>query len=412
MKRRILTVVLILCLVLTAAAVAAVGTEGAVDPNAISQVQLNFDGGNVPVCPYCGTQPENGWTALDTDITQWQRLNGHYYLTGDRTNSSYYGVVGGNACVYFGDYDVTAANQFAFQVEGGTLTLMGRGDVTGNHNSSMNVGGTIDVVGGTLNLCGGTYRKGVVNGCAVLTMRSGAGTVHMYEGTTICEGNADIGNGGNVRIASGSAFYMHGGQIRDGIAVCGGNIAVEHEAAIFHMYGGTVSGGFAQLADGSDNDGETYALGGNIYVSAGSVKQEKGASISGGTAYTGGNIYFTGGKTVELAGTVSGGTAKTGGNLDIRAYSKAVLSAGAMVSGGTADYDGGNIQLYHATLEIAGGNVSGGTAGRWGGSIFADGENSQVLLRAGNISGGETTVPMAAISAWIIRLHWKLPAVQ
>lgn len=387
MKKRILLTILGAVLLLAATVCATAKTPD--DYNSVSQAVLDFTG-ETPVCPYCGTAPAEGWTALDKDITQWQRLDGHYYLAGDRTNSSYYGVVGGNACVYLGDYNITAANEYAFQVEGGTMTLIGRGEVTGNHNVSNTVGGTIDVVAGTLNLCGGTYKKGIVNGCAVVTQRNAASTVNMYEGTVICEGNAETESGGNVRIGDGSAFHMYGGEIRDGVAQRGGNVAVTGENALLRMYGGVVSGGKAQLPNGADNDGENYGLGGNIYVAQGSFRQDKGAAISNGAAFTGGNIYYASAETATLAGTVIGGTGKTAGSIDLRG-GKLILAEGAVVSGGNASYDGGNIQVYLAILEVSGGNITGGKAGRWGGNIVADGGNTQVVITAGKISGGEST---------------------
>lgn len=390
MIKRFFAVLFTVCLLLAVAVTVSAENPGGTDPNTISQVVLDFSDG-VPVCPYCGVQPAGGWIPLDEDITQRQDLNGHYYLTGNRTITGYYGVDGGSACIYLGNYNVAATRDYAFQVDNGTMTIMGRGQVTGNHNKYAGVGATVDVVGGTLNLCGGTYSKGVTNACAVVTLRSGSGTVNMYDGTVICDGYADAGNGGNVRISSDATFNMHGGEIRDGSAVSGGNIAIDADGGVFNMYGGTVSGGIAQLADGTDNDGEVYALGGNIYVARGTMNQSQGAAISGGLAYTGGNIYFAGGKTATLAGTVSGGTGKTAGNINLRNGSTMILSEGAMVTGGVATFDGGNIQVYKGVLEITGGTLTGGKAGRWGGSIFADGANARVTLNSGKISGGETT---------------------
>lgn len=393
MKKRMITAVLIIALLVVGVFVASAAGEGALDPNAISGVVLDFAAGNNPTCPYCGVQPDGGWTALDSDISQWQRLNGHYYLTGDRTNTSYYGVVGGSACVYFGDCNITS-DVFAFQVEGGVLTLMGKdGTVTGNYNVTNAVGCAIDVVGGTLNLCGGTYKKGLPNDCALLTIRKAGSIVNMYEGTVLAEGNAWDNHGGNVRLSADATFNMYGGEISAGQATCGGNIALKSDGAVFNMYGGSVIDGKAQLSGGSLSDAEKdlYALGGNIYVEKGQLIQHKGAAITGGSAYTGGNIYYDAGNTAQLAGTVSGGSGYTAGNIDLRGNSTMILQSGALISGGEARYDGGNIWVYQATLELDGGNITGGKAGRWGGSILADDEDAAVIVRSGKISGGEST---------------------
>ena len=388
-----ITAVLIIALLVVGVFVASAAGEGALDPNAISGVVLDFAAGNNPTCPYCGVQPQDGWTALDSDISQWQRLNGHYYLTGDRTNASYYGVVGGSACVYFGDYNITS-DVFAFQVEGGVLTLMGKeGTVTGNYNVSNAVGCAVDVVGGTLNLCGGTYKKGLPNDCALLTVRKTGSVVNMYEGTVLTEGNAWDNHGGNVRLSADATFNMYGGEISAGQATYGGNIALKSDGAVFNMYGGSVIDGKAQLSGGglSDTENDLYALGGNIYVEKGQLIQHKGAAITGGSAYTGGNIFYDAGNTAQLAGTVSGGSGYTAGNIDLRGNSTMILQSGALISGGEARYDGGNIWVYQATLELDGGNITGGKAGRWGGSILADDKDATVIVRSGKISGGVST---------------------
>ena len=393
MKKRI--VIAFLCVVLVAAAafMAVAQNQGALDPNAISQVALEFDGGKNPVCPWCGVQPENGWTALDTDIDSWQRLNGHYYLTADRANSSYYAVVGGNACVYLNGSDITAKDIYAFQVDGGALTVMGTGNVTGSYTAYSSVGATVDVVSGTLNLCGGTFSKQASSANAVLTVRGNGSTVNMYAGTAVENGNANNFEGGNVRITAAAVFNMYGGTVSAGQAYCGGNVAVMAAGAQFNMYGGSVIDGKAQLSGGDlyNTEEALYARGGNVYVTKGQLTQAKGASISGGSAYTGGNIYYDSAAGAALAGTVSGGDGYTAGNIDLRGGGKMSINTGAVISNGTARYDGGNIQVYKATLELNSGTVTGGTAGRWGGSIMADGSGTVVDIRGGNISGGEST---------------------
>lgn len=393
MKKRILIALLCVVLVAAAAFMAVAQNQGAAEPNTISQMLLKFGGSNNPVCPYCGVQPENGWTALDTDIDSWQRLNGHYYLTADRANSSYYAVVGGNACVYLNASNITAKNSYAFQVEGGTLTVMGTGNVTGSYTAHSGVGATVDVVSGTLNLCGGTFSKQASSANAVLAVRGNGSTVNMYAGTAVENGNANNFEGGNVRITAEAAFNMYGGTISGGQAYCGGNVAVMAANAQFNMYGGSVIDGKAQLSGGDlfNADEEQYARGGNIYITKGKLTQTKGAAISGGSAYTGGNIYYDSTAAATLSGTVSAGNGYTAGNIDLRGGGKMTIDTGAVISNGNARYDGGNIQVYKATLELNGGTFTGGTAGRWGGSIMADGSGTVVDIRSGNVSGGEST---------------------
>lgn len=392
MRKKLLTAIMIL-LLLCAGVIAASATDtGPVDPNKICQ-QLTTSGLTDSVCPYCGVQPEGGWTALDTDITAWQRLNGHYIVRSALNNASYYAVLAGDsACVFLNGQEITTTDSYAFQVEGGTLTVMGSATVTGDFKSGSSVGATIDVVSGTLNLCGGTYRKSTGSSNAVVAVRGDGCTVNMYNGTAIEEGNSYHYEGGNVRLTANATFNMYGGTIRAGQAYCGGNVYVNSAGAQFNMYGGAILDGKAQLADGSlYNDEQQYALGGNICVLKGNFTQSQPAAVTGGTAYTGGNLYYSSGNTVTLAGTVSGGSGYTAGNIDLRAGSKLILPAGALVSGGNARYDGGNIQLYNATLELSGGTFTGGTAGRYGGSVMADGSDCVVTVLDGKISGGEST---------------------
>ena len=228
MRKRIITAVLVLVLLLAVGVAVSAANAGAADPNEIYTRELDFSNGANPVCPWCGVQPEAGWTALDTDITETTELSGHYYLTGNRTNSADYACWDHDVCVYIGEYNITANGTGAFQVDGGkTLTVMGRGSVTGSQKQYAAVGATVDVAGngGTLNLCGGTYSKSGDSACAVLTVRgSASSTVNMYAGTVIEKGDTNNFEGGNVRIVAPATFNMYGGTISGGTAYCGGNV--------------------------------------------------------------------------------------------------------------------------------------------------------------------------------------------
>ena len=95
----------------------------------------------------------------------------------------------------------------------------------------------------------------------------------------------------------------------------------------------------------------TAAAGGNIYTYNTNLQLDAGTSLTNGIsqwptgssfAGGGGNLFCYGGE-IKINGQVTDGEANlTGGNIEIR-NATVYVQNGAVVSGGTASYDGGNI---------------------------------------------------------------------
>ncbi len=190
------------------------------------------------------------------------------------------------------------------------------------------------------------------------------GILKMYNGT-ICNGcvettDAAARYAGNIAIwGINSAFYMYGGEVKNGTVVqpegtnsdggCGGNIAVFR--GDLGIYGGTVSGG------------RSNGYGGNIGTNnKPGVMVFKDCVIKDGVAegQNGGNIYINGNsgtdKTVSFENvTISGGNSQgNGGNVFINA-SDLVTFRECTISGGKSTYGAGiTIQGKKFLVELKG----------------------------------------------------------
>lgn len=299
--------------------------------------------------------------------------------------------------------------------EGGTLNLYS-GTLDGSQIVASNNTGAVVGVNNKFNMYGGTIIGGTATGNGSETSVKGfggsvyvssTGTVDMYGGT-ITGGTA--AQGGNIYItsndtASGGIFNMHGGLIENGNATGAVKIYAGTDGDIEYSdnaYGGNVyivSGGQFNMTGGTVTDGLSKtindlreALGGNIYLSAGSSAKKtalnvQGGTISAGTSSNGGNIALantgyaevnlTGGivedgKAVKIVnnGEYPYGTSSTngwggqGGN--IYSYSRINISGTAVIRNGSApgSFGGGNIAIRSANgyLKMTGGTISGGTA--------------------------------------------------
>lgn len=252
-------------------------------------VQMTADnvfagGGTVSTtCPYCDKEVQ--WTALAENTTEaaMDLESGHYYVAGDLQNNHRYTVVGA-VCLHLNGNNITSSDR-VFYVNGGTLNVMGDGEVCGSYRSGSNphFGGTLDSIG-KVNLCGGTWLRGS-NAPAIGGRPGGSNSVmNIYEGTTI-QGDSNHTGYALVSIYADHTFNMWGGKITGGIwdGGTGGNLYVwagtkEHYVGTVNIYAGTIENGSA-------------AVGGNIYV-IGDVSP-LAVNITGGTI-TGGSVFVAG----------------------------------------------------------------------------------------------------------------------
>ncbi len=204
--------------------------------------------------------------------------------------------------------------------------------------------------------------------------------LNVYPGTTVSNGTATTGNGGNIYINCGN--QLSSGKV---------------SKAIVHQIQGTVTGGKAlnndktvhyEYIEAADDkkDSIKVGFGGNIYKTGNSllnIGKEDGTVetlITLGQAVTAGNIYLAGGKTAVKNQAEPAAATTPGLN----------IYKGAMVSKGSAS-NGGNIGLSGNTMTCVYGTVTEGTATANGGNITVDG-GSVLCLDGGTISNGTATV--------------------
>lgn len=232
------------------------------------------------------------------------------------------------------------------------------------------------------------------------------GQFHFYSGTLDGSDMISKLNGTVIQVPKNAFFYMHGGTIIGGTAApqynketkaytygLGGSVQV---SGTMRMYGGTITGGSAPAAyyykDGKLN--LARGMGGNIFLSSGSVMEMQGGLIQYGHAgNVGANIMMDGSAELIISGgKISGGwtddkiTGKNGANVYCPSKAKIVMSGGTIEGGHCNAGSGGNIYLA-GTMTMSGGNVFGGVAKVSGGNIHMV-SNAKFTMWAGSIRGG------------------------
>lgn len=370
MKKRILLATLMLVLITVTTFVFVVHAEAdeITRLNSIStrleNEPLDFSEGNIPVCPYCNTQPDS-WQVLGS-CTEVLNLTGttHYYLAEDLVNNTHYYSInkGANICVYLSGKDILSTRRAFYVASGGTLTIMGTADSTvcGTATDETSTRGTsVDTSGGTINLCGGTYIQSAKRNVAMLREKNSV--LNIYNGTLL--------------------------QGKEEYATPTVNVSAEN--CVLNMYGGEISGGKA-----AGNGGNIYSTGAGIQINI------SGGTVTGGTANSGGNIAASSGATVNISGdaVISDGLAtgnySRGGNIFIGGSSFLNVSGGTIRAGHSAAPDvkrgGGNVHIYRGTMTMTGGTIENGTSDFYGGNLFLC-EGGIANISGGTVSGGQGT---------------------
>jgi len=287
-------------------------------------------------------------------------------------------------------------------VNGGTLTLSGTAEITGNYcvvNDSATVyGGGVYVNGGTFTMNGGKiYNNGAstdhLNGAGVY-VKSGA-TFEMTDGV-ISDGEAEVGGG----VYCEGTFNLSGGEITGNTAIAGGGVFMDEVSSdgAFTMTGGVISnntateeGGGGILSAGVFNlsGGEikgnratgSLGFGGGVYMaSLGKFTMSGNAIISDNTAYEGGGVYteyestVTGGRIIGNKAQVIGGFA---------AWYHVQLQGNPYIYGNTYldGTDASNLGLYGSYKIKVTGAITNARIGVMGNGVITDGFTS-----AGNVA--------------------------
>lgn len=228
--------------------------------------------------------------------------------------------------------------------------------------------------GGTITHSSGAKGKGVRVGGS----DPAAATFSMYGGT-ISGNYADdprSGAGGaGVEIQNGT-FKMYGGTISDNHeenteSYYGGGGVCTHTSGTFTMYGGTISNNHSE----ADAGGVTVWGGGAMNIDGGTIRDNT-ADGSGGGICTNSNEFKISGNSV-----IENNTAVMGGGVFYHGYSSSnmTISESARISGNTATGNGGGIYFKNeGTLTMNGGSISGNTTTGDGGGVYFGGDTFSI----------------------------------
>ena len=414
MKKRLLSVLLLLCMLLTLLPTAAFAEEAHEHVyeeafTCICAVECTEEYRNAD-CPVCGAEdarpedcalytgqmeeptleetemPEEAEASVDADGQHVHCFCGGSVLAGDHTSHSDVTFTAWN-----GTGSISYANNTAYVYLTGNATL----------NSDLVVDGK------TLYLClnGKTLAS---NGEKKLKVRNNARLVlcDCAGGGTIKGATKNVWGGACVYLYT-SRMDMFGGKLTGGKVTKGGGggaIALDDRQCVFSMYGGEISG----------NNGNNY--GGAIFRkfdankpnATGGTFNMYGGVIKNNTAKNGGAFFSTTGGTVNLeGGTISGNKATMssndagGGAIYMRGCGTINISGSTEISGNSSSLDGGAILMGWGTITISGSaRLTGNTASRWGGAICLRKDSNQqttLNMTGGTLSGNKANSEGGAV---------------
>ena len=413
MKKRLLSVLLLLCMLLTLLPTAAFAEEAHehVYEEAfacICTVECTEENRNAD-CPACGAEdarpedcalytgqmeapaleeeemPEEADASVDADGQHVHCFCGGSVLAGNHTSHSdvtYQPWSGTGSITY------TNNTAYVYLTENATLS------------------GHLTVDGKTLYLClnGKTLAS---NGTAKIQVKNGGRLV-----LCDCQGGGTVkgatsGWGGMCVYLYNSRLDMYGGKLTGGKVTGnggGGAIALDDKDCVFNMYGGEISDNYGRNYGGAIFQNfaknKPNATGGNFNMYGGVIKNN--------SAKNGGAFFSTTGGTINMTGgTISGNTATMnsndagGGAIYMRGNGKIDISGSAQITGNSSSLDGGAILMGWGEINISGSaKINSNTASRWGGAICLRQDSNQsttLCMRGGEISDNKANSEGGAV---------------
>lgn len=333
MKKRILSILLMCCMVLTLLPVQAlaedvaytVGEDTRVSARALAGIagtKLKADN----IATYIANGLGDGVYTLAEDVT----ISGTLRVTGEAT-------VDLNGHVL--RYDEAAGPDSIFRVTSDCTLTLDDSDPTASHSdASLPAGGLI------------TGGKG-------FKYDNGAGQLYTYYG-------------GGVYVEAGASFELAGGTIYACGVQSGANAA--YGGGIYAEGGSvTMTGGAIRNCVLSANNG---ANGGGVYIYSGASFTMEGGVISGCSAMSGGGISASGGTVRITGGSIENCKAsERGGGLSVRDHTNGPVSVlDAAISGCEAKNGGGVALMGFAELELGeNARITGCTATN-GAAVYMD----------------------------------------
>ena len=257
--------------------------------------------------------------------------------------------------------------------------------------------GHLTVDGKTLYLClnGKTLAS---NGTAKIQVKNGGRLV-----LCDCQGGGTF-EGATRNVWGGACIYLYtstldmfGGKLTGGEVTGsggGGAIALDDQKCIFNMYGGEISGN-----NGNNYGGAIFRkYNANIPNTTGGTFNMYGGTIKDNTAKNGGAFFSTTGGTINISGSVkinNNAASRWGGAICLRQDSNQVTTLkmrGGEISGNRAMQEGGAVHVLDkdCMFYLYDGKITGNTSGD-GGAIYLNQEPSWLIMQGGEISGNTAT---------------------
>lgn len=344
MKKRILSILLMCCMVLTLLPVTALAEDSAYTVGEDTSVSARALAGTAGtklkadnIDAYVANGLGSGVYTLAEDVT----ISGTLRVTGDAT-------VDLNGHVL--RFNQSAQPDSIFRVTGGsTLTLTDSAPTASHSDASLPAGGLI------------TGGKGY-------RYDGGGGGYHIY-----------YYYGGGVYVEAGASFVLAGGTIYACGVQSGANSA--YGGGIYAEGGSvTMTGGAIRNCVLSANNG---ANGGAIYAKAGSVTMSGGV-ISGCSAMSGGGISASEGTVRITGGRIENCKAsKRGGGLLVRGHADQIPVLNAAISGCEAENGGGVALMGFAELELGENARITGCKATNGAAVYMDLESTYTVNHPG-----------------------------
>ncbi len=386
MKKRVLSFLMTLCMVLTLMpmAVFADGDEAGHDHDiAVQEGHTHcYCGGSVTAGDHTSHsdvtyQPWNGTDAISYDANK----TAYVYLTNNATLSSDMVVDGRTLYLCLNGNTLSSNGKVKFKVRNNARLVLcdcqGSGSIKGV--SSGWGGGCVYLYNSTLDMYGGKLTGAKVKNGGGVALDDNNCKLNLYGGSI--SGNTATVGGGGVYMLNGGTVNIYGGSISKNTASgtgtkgLGGGIFLAAGSGSINIYGGSVS-----------NNTAKGVYGGGIYINSAGTVTMSGGEISGNKLANvgdGGGICLNkdGAKLIMSGGTIKNNSASVGGGV-LFTNPGTFTMTGGLITGNTATGDGGGVRLFrNITFNISGGEISGNKAGSGGGVQMED--NSSTI----NISG-------------------------
>ena len=407
MKKRLLSILLMCCMVLTPLPVTAFAEGGTEEPpvctceTACTAETMNAE------CAVCGAED-----ALPEDCGKYAAVAARMALSGEpgaaftlQASASHSHCICGGS-VTAGDH--ASHSDVTYTAWDGTSSITYTNNTAYVYlTENATLSGHLTVDGKTLYLClnGKTLAS---NGTAKIQVKNGGRLV-----LCDCQGGGTF-KGATKSVWGGACVYLYtstldmfGGKLTGGKVTGkggGGAIALDDQQCIFNMYGGEISG----------NNGKNYGgaifrkFNANMPNTTGGTFNMYGGTIKNNTAKNGGAFFSTTGGTINMTGgTISGNTATMnsnnagGGAIYMRGNGKINISGSAQITGNSSSLDGGAILMGWGTINISdSAKINSNTASRWGGAICLRQDSNQsttLYMRGGEISDNKANSEGGAV---------------